>query len=237
MIARNSMSHWICDPKKDEFEQLVNPADSNARSLRNLADGVETNNRGGVYQLEIVGYAAEVPKYNDDWYRWLGNVVTSLSKEWGFPLRFPYEFDGSSAYGTRGSVRLTNQEWLNVSGIIGHQHVPENTHWDPGKIDKLEQYVGGRVEPISSGFKYLKLGAEGAAVGELQKLCNLINNTKIWVDNDFGGQTRDAVDLLQRNVGLTGRQVDGVYGPQTFEAARVKILQMGAVLEKIRPNT
>ena len=30
---------------------------------------------------------------------------------------------------------MTDQEWDQFGGVCGHQHVPENTHWDPGAID------------------------------------------------------------------------------------------------------
>jgi len=32
-------------------------------------------------------------------------------------------------------VRLTNAQWNTFTGWCGHQHVPENTHWDPGRIN------------------------------------------------------------------------------------------------------
>jgi hypothetical protein len=30
---------------------------------------------------------------------------------------------------------MTEDEWNNFDGWCGHQHVPENEHWDPGKLD------------------------------------------------------------------------------------------------------
>ena len=30
---------------------------------------------------------------------------------------------------------MTNDEWNDFDGWCGHQHVPENEHWDPGKLD------------------------------------------------------------------------------------------------------
>jgi hypothetical protein len=34
-----------------------------------------------------------------------------------------------------GVKRLSGQQWLDFSGWLGHQHAPENDHWDPGAID------------------------------------------------------------------------------------------------------
>ena len=30
---------------------------------------------------------------------------------------------------------MSNSEWMAFSGWCGHQHVPENDHWDPGRIN------------------------------------------------------------------------------------------------------
>lgn len=136
MTANRSMSHWLCDPATGDFEQLVS-TDVPARSLRNMAGGVETNNRRGVFQLEIVGQAHRVPTYNDDWYRKLADWVIDLCGRHGIPRRFPHPFAGNDAYGLRGRVRMSHAQWMACTGIIGHQHVPENTHWDPGDISRL----------------------------------------------------------------------------------------------------
>lgn len=143
-LDRNrSWSHWLIDPATGKWETLVHSG--SARSLRNLSGGVETNNRGGVWQVEIVGKAADVPNYSDRWYQVLAEWVVAICEEKGIPRKFPYPFAGSDAYGTKGKVRLSNQEWLEVEGIIGHQHVPENTHWDPGRIDRLIPLVTGEA--------------------------------------------------------------------------------------------
>jgi hypothetical protein len=31
--------------------------------------------------------------------------------------------------------RMSPTEWDSFNGVCGHQHVPENTHWDPGAFD------------------------------------------------------------------------------------------------------
>ncbi|RMF59089.1 MAG: hypothetical protein D6746_08790, partial [Bacteroidetes bacterium] len=33
--------------------------------------------------------------------------------------------------------RFTIDEWNKFSGVCGHQHVPDNDHWDPGKLDAV----------------------------------------------------------------------------------------------------
>ena len=34
--------------------------------------------------------------------------------------------------------RLSNQQWLGLTGWCGHVHVPQNNHVDPGGIDETE---------------------------------------------------------------------------------------------------
>ena len=140
LTETGNLSHWLCDPKTGVIDTLLE-SNKPGRSLKNLSGGVETNNRPGVYQMEIVGKAAEVPDYDDEWYQQLAVWVNHICRSLNIPLIMPYRFAGSEAYGTKGVVRLTNQEWLKAEGIIGHQHVPENAHWDPGEIGRLKNFL------------------------------------------------------------------------------------------------
>lgn len=113
-----------------------------AKALRNLPGGVETNRRGGVVQVEIVGRAAEVAGKSDEWFRSLARSLTGICTDAGVPVRFPRPFVAYPAsYGMRARQRLTGPEWLEVSGIIGHQHVPENDHGDPGDLNRLPDFM------------------------------------------------------------------------------------------------
>jgi hypothetical protein len=135
--------HWVFDPRfpLDEAIQML-PYTVTGKALRNLAGGVETNRREAdgaagvdVVQVELVGYAAKVANYDDNWYRNLRQFITRLCAELGVPYRFPRRF--AQDYGDARRVRLTNDEWLDpgLTGVLGHAHVPENDHWDPGPLD------------------------------------------------------------------------------------------------------
>lgn len=118
--------HFVVDPSDGYVVQLV-PADTYAKALTNLPGGVETNRRiGGVLQVEIVGRAADVGGYDDAWYDVLRRVLQDLSDRFGIF----YEFRPDPA-------RLTFEQWLDpdLRGWLGHCHVPENDHWDPGTLD------------------------------------------------------------------------------------------------------
>lgn len=186
MAANRSMSHWLGDPATGEFEQLVSPTGA-ARSLRNMTGGVETNNRGRVFQLEIVGRAAEVPTYNDQWYRTLAEWVIGLCERHNIPRRFPHPFAGNEAYGLRGRVRMSNAEWLACSGIVGHQHVPENTHWDPGDISRLIPLVTPKENSIVNEHQ---AAAQAAINGWLEPV------RQIRVDGDWGPTSTAALKYV-----------------------------------------
>lgn len=118
--------HQMYDPLTNEWRTYI-PPDQNAKALFNAPGGVETNNRvGGVYQLEIVGRAADVGAYSDSWYVNLRGALEALSASLGIA----YEFNALAS-------RLTFAEWESDSlrGWLGHCHVPENNHTDPGTLD------------------------------------------------------------------------------------------------------
>lgn len=112
------------------------PADRCSRALRNLAGGVETNN-AGCYQIEIDWNAADMPNLPADvlaelrrHMRWVESVtrIPRLSSVEFHPYPPPERLG-------RESWRLTFTAWLGYRGWLGHQHVPENDHGDPGLIN------------------------------------------------------------------------------------------------------
>ena len=118
-----------------------------ARALRNLSGGVQTNG-DSVIQIELVGTCdpAYLRKYGgcilwpsaptwalDGVKRlmvWLEDVhripAVSTSRPW-----VPYP----RSYANGGGQRMGQSEWDRFAGWCGHQHVPENTHGDPGNIN------------------------------------------------------------------------------------------------------
>lgn len=109
------------------------PSDRSASAFKNLPGGVQTNRRGRkVMQVEIVGFAADSPNRSDSELRFLGQFVRQLCAEEGI------DFLTYLPFRDRADVpahRLTADQWLTFHGVCGHQHVPENDHWDPGALD------------------------------------------------------------------------------------------------------
>lgn len=130
------------------------PDEKSSRALANLSGGVETNTLNAV-QLELIGTCD--PKNSKSWggdstliagkdyvywpqatsaqLRWLARIIANFNKRHGLKLVAPQKFiPYPGSYGN-SHVRLTGTEWRNTVGVVGHQHVPENSHGDPGNID------------------------------------------------------------------------------------------------------
>lgn len=59
-------------------------------------------------------------------------------------------FAGSGSYGKNASQRLSQADFISVSGLVGHQHAPNNDHWDPGAINATKLLNGGApITPTS----------------------------------------------------------------------------------------
>lgn len=103
-----------------------------ARSLKNKSGGVETNTAGCI-QIEVVGYATKPEEI--DW-AWLGaEIIGPMCRDFGIPVESSVRWVAyPDSYGEKAPQRLFGQDWLAYSGILGHQHVPENSHGDPGLI-------------------------------------------------------------------------------------------------------
>ena len=68
---------------------------------------------------------------------------------------------------------------------------------------------------------YLDVGSNGTAVDVLQAiLCGLGYGEDIVRDGDYGEITKQAMMALQRDLGFTGEDVDGNFGPATRAALK-----------------
>jgi hypothetical protein len=105
-----------------------------SRALRNEDGGVQTN-RGGAIQMEIAWRSeniANLPQAMKDRLRELIRWISDLK---GIERVSPPFFPENQAVGSGAASRMSFATWKNFNGWCGHQHVPENLHWDPGVID------------------------------------------------------------------------------------------------------
>lgn len=115
-----------------------------ARALLNLPGGPQTN-RDSAIQLEIVCYSAKnigdivgglwVGHLDDDHLRDIAKLVRWVRDEFAIPTVWPGRQALSYAAANASGFRLAPSVWDSFAGVLGHQHVPENTHWDPGALN------------------------------------------------------------------------------------------------------
>lgn len=155
-----------------------------SRALQNLSGGVTTNTNNA-FQIELIGtcddalatewkIGTRTYKQGVDYLYWpaapdwaLQSVADHMKylheKFPKFPIRSTVEFANydSRKGGLQKNVRLSGSEWNNYYGILGHQHVPENYHGDPGKFPiarLIDLALGGPVATATSSSVSLNVG-------------------------------------------------------------------------------
>jgi hypothetical protein len=180
------LPHFIAEG--DRYVQLL-PLNVGAYTLENKGGGADTNRCGPAIQVEIVGYARNA--FTDVEYSALGRWLADLVKA-GVPLnlsqhpRFYGEGAGWILASYTARQRLTAQQYHGFNGFMGHQHCPENAHWDPGSLD------GDRVERIALAHL-----TGGAPTNKETLMANGVKLPEI-TGNDVWMTTTDGVGRLRR---------------------------------------
>jgi hypothetical protein len=141
--ANNSWPHKTVDLRRRLVAEHLALSVA-ARSLQNLPGGADQTNKDGdvLIQYELVGSAtnpASIGSPEDlDWFG--REVLGPDCRAMGVPLVtavkwIAYRSTPPSSYGRNNGVRLSPAEWDAYSGVLGHQHAPDNVHGDPGAID------------------------------------------------------------------------------------------------------
>lgn len=126
--------------------------DRSSRALLDRSGGVSTN-RGNAVQIELVGTCD--PKYKTSWgtrKAGVSYIFWPAAPDWALQelakfVHWAYKnhnvklqstvtwkaYPGS--YGLSNGVRLSGSGWNAYYGWLGHQHVPENDHGDPGNMN------------------------------------------------------------------------------------------------------
>lgn len=104
-----------------------------SRALANEAGGVETNRQSAI-QIEIAWKSNKIKDLPTDFKDDLRLLMRWIEAQTGIQRTAP-PFFGSEAYGSGSISRMSHAKWNAYNAWCGHQHVPENIHWDPGPID------------------------------------------------------------------------------------------------------
>lgn len=141
------------------------PDNRSSRALRNLTGGVETNTLN-VLQVELVGTCD--PRTRDAWRRagrqfifwpeapdWaladLAAFIAWAHKAHGIRIDGPKGrwTPYPKSYANGGGQRFSHARWRDFYGWCGHQHVPENSHGDPGALnwERVERTAKAAIAP------------------------------------------------------------------------------------------
>ena len=210
-----SAPHFTLNPATGDLWQHI-AINRCAKALKNLGGGVETN-RANAIQIEMIGFAKDTPNWPKAHYREVADLMRWVERNGGVKRRSGVKF-------VAGRNTLSHGEWMNYSGWCGHQHVPENDHWDPGAFR-----IDDALELDADPYRHLNIGDTGQDVVVFQQAVNRIarrccrDDHKIAVDGDFGPLTlkHGAWACWLIGMGKTQAQVaEGGIGPleQTYAA-------------------
>ena len=127
------------------------PLSSRATALRDENTALKEN-RAHAIQIEIVGTCDERKRdtfpeglFIKDWPSWyvaaVGRLMRWLEENRGVASASTLEWKSfakgtaAGSFGASNGVRLSKAGYTAYSGWLGHQHVPDNVHGDPGDID------------------------------------------------------------------------------------------------------
>lgn len=101
------------------------PVDQAAKAL--VHTGPQETNKAHAVQIEVCGFAAQT-NWPDDQKAAVRRVMRFIERNAGVERASHVPFVVGS------SERLSGAAWISTGGWLGHQHVPQNDHYDPGAI-------------------------------------------------------------------------------------------------------
>jgi len=80
-------------------------------------------------QIEIVGFAQNAGSFPEGYLEGIAKLTRWIEENAGVTRQSTVKFVPPGQ-----ETRLTDEQWLAYKGWCGHQHVPHNSHEDPGPI-------------------------------------------------------------------------------------------------------
>jgi len=106
-----------------------------ATALEHRSGTVHTNRLSAV-QIEVVAMAAK-PAWPAGLVAGVSDLIRWIMDQTGVKPIAPTFEPYPASYGEHNGVRFSDADWLTFNGICGHQHVPHQSHGDPGGINIL----------------------------------------------------------------------------------------------------
>lgn len=259
------------DPWQHRWYQHL-PINGSATALVDPSSTPVRENRDNVCQLEIVGYCdpSLVAKYGhpiDDLdqqaIKDLGGFVAWLHTEWGLELSAMAAWMAYPASYGNTRVRMSSAQFDAFKGICGHQHVPGNSHGDPGLLDVVGVLEAAQeaLRPQWDGVSFP--GADAFVLGQTHPAVTLLGQRLLVHDFTahrtgptyqpgprFSETDQANVADFQRDQGWSGDDADGYPGPGTWRllmadpvtkakidgATPAKHIELPAVQKLTRPS-
>lgn len=147
LVRERFAAHFLVD--ENNTWQLLDLGRA-ARALRNKVGGVETN-RANAIQIELVGFA-ERPKPAKLLAR-ARVLALWLASAYQIPWTWPAGPCMPAKNGRDGNVHNRDPKiWYKAGGHYGHEHVPENIHWDPAFTRAEQDAITGNPAPTSNTY-------------------------------------------------------------------------------------
>jgi len=220
--------------------------DRTAYALKHPRGTPETNHMGAhCIQVECVTYVGDQPDHGIVGNR--GNLPPALTVALAGLVRevittvgdinisdLPELWSATESSGTKAKQRLTAQQWERFNGICGHQHVPDNSHWDPGAFDITKFVTLLQSESTGSGATtpsrpapapvdwpmLFEEGDRGKHVVTIRSVLQALGHGDFSVTDLYNAKVAEAVTTFQKGEKIT---VDGIWGPETHSHARARI--------------
>jgi len=102
---------------------------------RALSDHATPENAARCVQIEMVGFAGQTPSWAPEQLAFIRDLVGKIEALVAIAHTSGRTFLDSAGVNANPQNRMSVDEWKRFAGWCGHQHVPGETHWDPGAID------------------------------------------------------------------------------------------------------
>lgn len=220
--------------------------DMSSRALRNQSGGVQTNT-ANAFQIELVGTCdpATKKKWSDAGYQFiywpeapdwalaeLAKLVRWLKENHLVKAQSTVTWKAYPGSYGNSDVRLSGAEWTAYYGWLGHQHVPENDHGDPGNINFK------RVLELANGEVNENVAITKADVGTVYKTDGVIKSpdylldsesNKFWTAESYFYETYRLVRTVRTEAAQDRATVQAVKDSLAALHSKVDVLATGSV--------
>ena len=194
------------------------PVSVAAKALRHPSGTPETNRHGAI-QIEIIASAVNTPNLpttDADLFQAIGMWMRWAEATAGVARLANHAFNGEASV-----VRLDDAAWASSAGWVGHQHVPNNDHWDPGQIDIATLLTIGVPTPTIGGAA--PLGMPGSPLASHLGASRFQGTTPRRWDSDIttspldhGSGATVATTGARPTIRATTRQLTNAFPSLTF---------------------